>query len=105
MTEDSNSPVKAYLDRSGDRRPCTLLEAAYSPRERDGQLIGATDRRMLVSVIAPDGTELVPPDSEFDTLILRSIEDSSEEVLRIVAPPGRTSPGGVNVFWELQVRE
>lgn len=80
----------------------TALESDFSARERgDGQIIRRDDVRYLVSVIGLS----ITPNEETDTLILVDTTDSSETELEIVAPPKRTAPGGVNVFWQLHCRE
>jgi len=86
-------------------RECTALEIAYTPSEKR-RLQNLTDRKVLLSARNLD----IPPDKELDTLVmldqttLDNTEPTELEVLKIIAPPGKLSPGGVVVYWELQVR-
>lgn len=73
-------------------RPCTVVEVDYSPRDRDGVIILATDRRFLCADTADP-----PPSAEDDKLFVGG------ELLRIVTAK-RYKPATVNIMWELQVR-
>ena len=71
----------------------TLVMVQYDPRYIDGNLIQHTDRKAL---IAAKGMSIVP-DAERDQLI------AGNETLRIVTVT-KTSPGGEDIIYELQVR-
>ena len=94
----------AILRRDAGDRDCIFLEMAYTPSEKH-KLQNLTDRKGLVS--ARDLT--IPPDKELDTLVLLDQDTLATtrteiETLKIIAPPGKLSPGGTVVYWELQVR-
>ncbi len=86
-------------------RECTALEVQYNASEKR-RLQNLTDRKMLIS--ARDLT--VAPDKELDRLVildqstLNNVPPTELEVLKIFAPPGKLSPGGIVVYWEVQVR-
>lgn len=81
------------LRNKTDSYPVTLVMAQYDPRYVDGNLIQHTDRKAL---IAAKGLAIVP-DAENDQLI------AGGETLRIVTVT-KTSPGGEDIIYELQVR-
>ena len=101
-TKLENTAVKLILKfgyagtilRNGtDSHPVRLVMTQYDPRYVDGNLIQHTDRKAL---IAAKGMAIVP-DAEQDKLIAGS------ETLRIVTVT-KTSPGGEDIIYELQVR-
>lgn len=93
-------PHKAFLRRGGEDREVIAVEADFSPRERDGALVQASDIRFLInSDVAP------PPDYKLDKFVIVSEgDDSAETEYLLVTPPKRTAPGGVNVFWQIHCR-
>jgi hypothetical protein len=97
----------AVLRRSSmPDRQCIVFEDRFTPMERVGKMINPVDRKMLMSPLAPDGTQLnPPPDQEEDwlvTLVPGTIIEN--EILRIIEPPERLAPGGVVLYWTLAVR-
>lgn len=84
--------MKRKINGGTATRACTVVEVDWSPRERDGVLILATDRRFLCT-----DTVDPPPNEEEDKLI------SEGEELRIVSAK-RYKPSTVNIMWDLQVR-
>ena len=93
----------AILRRSGGLgdRGCWVFISDYSPSEKRGQLINETDRRALVSPVGLTDA----PDSEQDRLVTLDPATGAEaEILRIVSPIGKLAPGGIVVYWELQIR-
>lgn len=94
---------RAYLRRSGSDREIIVVEADFSPRERMAGLAEAEDVRFLMSIYGPNELPVSPdPDQEHDILVI--VRDSEEYEYLFVAPPKRTAPGDVNVFWQLHVR-
>jgi len=91
----------AILRRAAGDRPCTVVEIQFDPREQRGQLSDLIHRTILVSAV----DLVLAPEMSKDTLITLvpggTVED---EVLKIVAPPTRLAPGGIVVYWELNVR-
>lgn len=90
---------RAFLRRESGDRAVVALEADFSGRERDGNLVLQDDVRFLVS--AHD--LMLDPDQDEDELVIVS-DDSVETAYRIVSEPKRTAPGGFNVFWQLHCR-
>jgi len=92
--------MTAVLRRVGSPdRQCTVFEDRFSPMERVGKMINPIDRKMLVSPLAPDGTQLTPaPDHEVDVLV------TATETLRLIEPAERLAPAGVVLYWTLAVR-
>jgi hypothetical protein len=91
------------LERAGVTRLCTVAILQYTNQQRDGSLIQFTDERALVSSVGLT----VPPDMEQDVLVVGMfVSGVWQQVNRckIVAPPGKLAPGGLVVFWDLQVR-
>ena len=78
--------------QGGTDYPVRVVITEYKPNERDGQFITWTDRKALVAAL---GMEIVP-NPETDQLIL-------DQDLQIVTVT-KTSPGGDDVIYELQVR-
>ncbi len=84
--------LKRKVNGGTATRACTVVEVDYSPRDRDGVIILATDRRFLCTdEVNP------PPDAEEDKLV------TDGEELRIVTAK-RYKPATVNIMWDLQVR-
>jgi hypothetical protein len=108
--------MQAVLRRPGMAdRPCSVLQMEFSPMERMGkpilaiQLVNPTDRKFIVSTIVPGaGGTLIAPDAEQDALVTFVQPPGSppvqHEVLRIVAPVGKSALADVVVFWRLTVR-
>jgi hypothetical protein len=91
------------LDRAGVLRNCTVAILQYTTQQRDGSLIQFTDERALVSSVGLT----MPPDMEQDVLVVgRFVFGVWQQInrCRIVSPPGKLAPGGLVVFWDLQVR-
>lgn len=74
--------------------PVVIVMTEYLPREKDGALILATDRKALLSASGLT----ITPDPETDKLVENS------KVLRIVTVTP-TAPAGVPIIYELQVRK
>lgn len=91
----------AILRRTAGDRPCVAVIVDYTPLERMGKLINPIDRVALISTI-----DLTPPPHFGQDTLVTLIKDTDieDEVLKIVAPPGKLAPGGTVVYWELQVR-
>ena len=81
------------LRNKATSHPVTLVMAQYDPRYIDGNLIQRLDRKALIA--AKDSP--VVPDAELDQLVVGG------ETLRIVTVQ-KTSPGGEDIIYELQVR-
>lgn len=79
-------------------RDCIAAEIDYTPVERQGKLINPVARLFLVQ--AKDLSQ--PPVSGKDALVTFNGDGTENEVLRIIAPPGRLSPARTVVYWELQ---
>lgn len=90
----------AILRRDDGDRPCWVFISEYSPSEKR-QLINPTDRKALLS---PVGLTL-DPDSEEDRLVaLDATTGMEKETLKIIAPVGKLAPGGIVIYFELQIR-
>jgi hypothetical protein len=99
--------MTAVLRRVGaPDRQCTVFEDRFSPLERAGKGLNPVDRKMLMSSLAPDGSQLTPPpDHEVDRLVTFVPGTTTEsETLRLIEPPERLAPGGVVLYWTLAVR-
>lgn len=97
----------AVLRRGGVDRPCIALITNYSPQERSGKMIDPTYRKALISALAPDGSELIPPSRESDTLVTfvpGANPPVEYETLKIAAPPDKVSATGVIVYWACSVK-
>jgi hypothetical protein len=115
--------IRRYGDLALLRQPglpdryVSYLSAQFTAAERLGMAQNPTDRKALISAIAPDtGLPLDPEPSEKDTLITLVLDDqgapvltpggapTEDERLVIVAPPGRVGPSRQQLYWRLQVR-
>ncbi len=96
----------AVLRRASGDRNCWTAVIDYKPIERLGKLLDPMDRRALVSAVDPDdGTDLLPPDSEQDRLIVTSPQEPFEtQTWRILAPVGKYAVGPKVIVYDLQVR-
>lgn len=84
--------LRRKISTGTSTRACTVVEADWTPRERDGVLIMQTDERYLCTDdVNP------PPDAEEDKLVVEGVEK------RIVTVK-RYKPATVNIMWDLQVR-
>ncbi len=97
--------MRAVLRRatsSPTDRDCYVIVDAY-PHEASSQLTNPTDRRVYMSVI---GVEDMPPDNEQDQLVtfVQPGGTIEKEVLAFTAPVKATSPGGIDVLYEMTVR-
>jgi hypothetical protein len=90
-----------------------LALIAYTPMERMGKMIDALDRKALIGGIDLDGETVLEPDPDRDRLITFKVDPVTgltllpfvdDESLKIVQRSGRIDPGGLVVFWRLQVR-
>lgn len=88
---------KAILRRSTGDRECWALEVQISAHERH-QLKNPTDRIFIISAVDLD----VAP-SKDDALVWDN-GDGTERVFRQDAPVAPFSPGGVIIYYELQVQ-
>ena len=82
---DAWNPTQTDTDHD-----CTLVVLDYSLRERESTLIGATDRRVLIST---DGLTITPTNA--DKLVIGS---TVHEIVRIMP----LEPGPTIVLWEAQ---
>ncbi len=91
--------ARALLRRSGGDRECWAMEAQLTSSERRA-LKNDTSRIFLISAVGLD----VAPTKE-DSLVLFVQPDGTTELppLRQQAPVAPLSPGGIVVYWELQV--
>lgn len=69
----------------------TLVVTDYALRERDNTLIGATDRRVLIST---DGLAITPTSAD-----LVVVDGAAHEIVRI----SPLQPGSTVILWEAQV--
>jgi hypothetical protein len=77
--------------RDGNPTPIFLRVMDYTSRDRRGDLTDPLARRAIISMFAPDGSEMtLRPDKETD---------------RIIARPSFIEVAGVIVMWDLQVLE
>jgi|SRR6185369_5224395 len=94
--------MKAKLRRpAAADRDVIVVETDYTPIERQGKLVNPTSRIFLVSA----KNLAQPPLYGTDVLVTLKAPDFTEdyEVLKIDQPPGRLSPGGIVIYWELAV--
>ena len=85
-TGDAWSPTQTTTDYD-----CTLVVTDYTLRERESTLIGATDRKVLIST---DGLTITPTNK--DRLVL---DGKPYEIVRIMP----LEPGETVLLWEAQV--
>lgn len=71
-----------------------IVMTEYNPREKDGALIIATDRKAILSAVDLS----ITPDPETDRLV----ENGNSLQIVTVTP---TAPAGVAIIYELQVRK
>lgn len=92
--------TRALLRRSTGDRECWAMEVQLSANERRA-LKSPTSRVFLISAVDVD----VPPVMREDSLVLFVQPEGTTELppLRQVAPVAPLSPGGIVVYWELQV--
>lgn len=94
----------AILRRGGVDRPCTTVEISYTPVARR-RPTNPTDRQVLISALAPNGSVLdPPPNKEQDTLVMFDPNTGLDQELRLTEPVGRLAPAGFVVFWDLTVQ-
>jgi hypothetical protein len=97
--------------RDGNPTPIFLRVMDYTSRDRRGDLTDPLARRAIISMFAPDGSEMtLRPDKETDRIIVYTPSESAdstdvEETLRIIARPSFIEVAGVIVMWDLQVLE
>lgn len=94
--------MPAILRSAAGDRSCTVVISEFSPQERLArQLSNPTDRKALVSV---QGLA-TKPDWQNEMLVTLIPGTRTEnEKLRMFAPPIMYSPGGIDLAYELQVR-
>jgi hypothetical protein len=98
-------------------RWCSAMQASMTPAERIGRIGNPTDRRMLISALAPDtGLPLDPEPTEKDLLVTLILNDDGSPVLnstgkpeeddhfRMYAPPGHAGPSRKQLYWRFDVR-
>lgn len=73
---------------------CTLVLLEYTERERDGTLIQARDKKVLLST---EGLTIEPAASD-----LLVIGDNEYSIVNV--DPLRPKPGGTTVMWTVQAR-
>lgn len=88
---------QAKLKRGDELRDCWALEVQLSAHERRA-LKNPTNRVFLVSAV----DLAVPPDSKQDALVWD--ENGTTKVFRQDAPVSPLQPGGVTIYYELQVQ-
>lgn len=95
--------MRAVLRRTSGDRECWVMEAQLSANEKRA-LKNPTHRVFLVSAVN-DVLLATPPDKAVDSLITFVQPGGTIEnpPLRQVAPVAPLAPGGVVVYWELQV--
>jgi hypothetical protein len=89
------------LRRASGDRPCSAVSTSFLPMERLGKITNPTDRKYLVSALAPDGSLLDPPvfdGPNADRLVVAGVE------YRLTEPAGQIGTSDVVVFWRLAVR-
>ena len=108
----------AILRRLGlPDRWCSSIIGRQSIEERLGKLSNPTDRRMLISALAPDtGLALDPEPNEKDMLITLQLDDNGgpildaagnpqeDERLRLFSPPGFAGPSRKQLYWRFDAR-
>lgn len=96
----TNGAYKAFLRRGGTDYPVVALEAAFDPKDVDGQIVLRTDTRYLLSVIDLP----FEPSEQTDNFVIKRDAESTEEVWLLPYKPKRIAPGGDAVFFELHCR-
>lgn len=90
--------ARALLRRTSGDRECWAMEAQLSALEKR-TLKNFTSRVFLISAV-----DLTVAPAKEDSLITFETDDTTElPPLRQVAPVSPLAPGGVVVYWELQV--
>jgi hypothetical protein len=92
----------AILRRASGDRACWALEAQLSASEKNA-LKNFNHRIFLISAV--NDVLLADPPSKEDSLVLFVQPDGTTELppLRQQAPVAPLAPGGIVVYWELQV--
>jgi hypothetical protein len=86
--------MDATLKRGDTSYPVKVVITNYLPMDRDGQFIKWTDRKALLAANSlPTG---IVPDEQIDRLVA----DQDMQIVTVT----KTSPGGDDVIYELQVR-
>lgn len=91
---------ESFLRRAGVDYPVTALEAAFEPRDVDGEIVLRTDTRYLLSTVDLP----FEPSEQTDKFVVKRAGESAEEVWLLPYKPKRVSPGGPAVFYELHCR-
>lgn len=94
--------TRALLRREGGDRECWVMEAQLTANERRA-LKNPTHRVFLISAV--NDTLLAIPPGKADSLVLFVQPGGKVELppLRQQAPVAPLAPGGIVVYWELQV--
>lgn len=93
---------RAILRRDSGDRFCTAGMIRLRTGPRQGQLRNMPDRTFLV--VADEITLTVTPDPDQDHLVtLDPITGAEVESFKLIAPVGKVAPGGVVLYWRLQV--
>jgi hypothetical protein len=86
----------------GDR-PCIAAEVEIKPEEKVGRMVNDVDRTVLISAL---GLDVAP--NQYDDVLVTFVPNTNPpqefEHLKPVKAPGKLSPAGVVVYWELVVR-
>lgn len=107
MIKKFGKRTPAVLRSASGDRPCTAAVMKFDAQERMGRVMDPTDRKALVSALAPDGSVLASPDhltEHLVTFVADSDPPIEDENLRIVAPTEPVGPSDIAIFWRLQVR-
>lgn len=92
FTDDPDTPWNPGDDtETAVNHPCKLVVLEYSEMERDGTVIGMTDKRVLIST---EGLSIVP--TADDALIVDGIEHEISKLMVI-------KPGETIVYYDAQV--
>lgn len=92
----------AILRRQSGDRACVAALVDFSPAERRGELVQATDRRFIIKATGLTA----PPSSEAGDRFVKIDPDTlaEEQPLRIVQPPGKLEHQGRVVYWTIHCR-
>jgi hypothetical protein len=112
MIREWGQPAELW-HRDGSKRQCTAAIMNYSPQERLGQPLNPTDRKALVSALAPDGGDLAEPDYVNEQLVTFQMNDDRtmidpqtvDERLSMPYRAARVGTSAVTVFWRVAVRK
>jgi hypothetical protein len=92
-----------FIRRGTSDTPCSFLILSYTPFERDGALITYADQKFMVAALGLTDV----PDNQQDKAVINDARPefaSSVGTYRIVSVTP-FHPGGVAIYYELQVRK